>query len=107
MSLGIGPFEVTTDFVGRAATITVHGEVDICTSPRLWAGLIEAVEIGADRLVIDFADVDFIDASGLAVIAQALRCLPECGQLVVRSPTALVLRVFELTGLDGACVIEQ
>jgi len=105
--LGSGPFEVRTDFVGRAATVTVCGEIDICTSPRLRAKLFRAVEMGAERLVVDLTDVVFIDASGLGVFAQVVRCLSRPGQVIVRSPTPFVFRAFELTGMDGVCLIQR
>jgi anti-sigma B factor antagonist len=47
--------------------VTVHGDLDLVSSPRLDACLTE-VQDGHDRIILDLSDVDFLDTSALAVI---------------------------------------
>ncbi len=47
--------------------ITVRGDLDIVTSPQL-DEFLTAVEDTHTRIILDLADVDFLDTSALAVI---------------------------------------
>jgi anti-sigma B factor antagonist len=80
--------------------ITVAGEVDIVTAPRLRERL--AALAGAGRPVIaDLDQVSFIDAAGLRVLATAARqAAASGGSLHVVSAQYLVRRLFTITGLD-------
>lgn len=52
------------------------------------------------RLVLDLAAVDFIDDSGLGLLVGTLKRLGrQGGSLVLRNPSAPILRVLEVTGL--------
>ena len=80
--------------------VTVSGEADIVTAPRLRERL--AALAGAGRPVIaDLGQVSFIDAAGLRVLAAAARQAAAAGgSLHVISGRYQVRRVFALTGLD-------
>jgi anti-sigma B factor antagonist len=82
------------------AVITVAGEVDIATAPRLGQHL--ATLAGSGRPVIaDLDQVSFIDAAGLRVLAAAARQAAAAGgRLHVVSGRYQVRRNFALTGLD-------
>jgi anti-sigma B factor antagonist len=63
--------------------------------------IIDQVEQGQDRIVVDLAGVDFMDSSGLAVLISGLRRTNERqGALALVSPTPSVRRVLSITGLD-------
>ena len=51
----------------ESMVITIHGDLDIVTSPQLDVCLAEAQD-GHDRIILDLSDVDFLDTSALAVI---------------------------------------
>jgi stage II sporulation protein AA (anti-sigma F factor antagonist) len=54
------------------------------------------------ELVLDLAEVEFIDETGLAAVIRALLHLREHGgSLVIRNPSAPVRRVLEVTGVSG------
>ena len=81
--------------------VTATGELDVHTAPELKTHL-DALSQGSDpALVVDLADVGFIDSTGLGVLVTTLKHVREAGgtlDVVVSSPR--VLRVFALTGLD-------
>jgi anti-sigma B factor antagonist len=52
---------------GDSMVVTVHGDLDIVTSPQLDECLTE-VEESSNRIILDLADVSFLDTSALAVI---------------------------------------
>jgi len=103
----LGDFGITVGFDGRQAVLGVTGEVDVLTAPEL-AVVVEAViGRGHASVVLDLAEVGFMGAAGLSVIAAgAGRMAPSGGRLVIRSPSALVSRLLKITRLDQEVDIE-
>jgi anti-sigma B factor antagonist len=87
------------------ALVQVRGEIDVATTPRLRSmlhGL--ADEEGVHTMVIDLDGVEFIDSSGLGVLigcSRRLRARGEGRELKLVCSRVNLLRVFEITGLDG------
>ena len=52
---------------GNSMVVTIHGDLDIVTSPELDECLTR-LHGSHDRIILDLADVDFLDTSALAVI---------------------------------------
>jgi anti-sigma B factor antagonist len=79
--------------------VTVAGEVDIATVPRLREQLF-ALAAGGRPLIADLDRVSFIDAAGLGVLAGAAgRAAAHGGGLHVVCARARTRRLFRLTGL--------
>jgi anti-anti-sigma factor len=87
-------------------TVTVHGEVDLYTAPMLWAWLAQGLRSAPARLVVDLADVTFIDCAGVGALSRAVDLMSGIVEVVLRSPNALAYKVLTLTGLDRRCLIE-
>jgi anti-anti-sigma factor len=82
--------------------------VDILTAPDLGAIVDALVDRGHLLVVLDLAALDFMDASGLRVIAGAARRLePLGGKLTIRHPSALVRRLLDITGLVAVVHLEH
>jgi anti-anti-sigma factor len=76
--------------------VAVAGEVDMATAPELRTCL-DALE---GRVVVDLAEVTFLDSSGMgALVVARKRLLDLGGDLVVRAPQPHVRHVLEVTGL--------
>lgn len=87
--------------------VTVEGDVDIATAPALYATLRDAVDGSAKSVFADFADVSFIDSSGVQCLLVAQRDAESLGTtLGVYRPRPNVLRVFDLLGLTDQLVVE-
>ncbi len=83
------------------AVVKLRGEADLHTAPLLRDALDEAIETGADTLVIDLTGVTFVDSMMLGVLLGATRRTRHRGtemRIVVDDPH--VRRIFELTLLD-------
>lgn len=81
--------------------LTVAGEVDVYTSPKLRSALIEAAGEDCSVVVVDMDKVGFIDSSGLGVLVGALRRVREAGgDLRVVCSRESVIKIFRITGLD-------
>lgn len=84
--------------VDADGALVLHGEIDSYTAPDL------AQRLAADPPVevVDVAGVTFIDSSGLRAIVEAHQARHAAGsQLVLRSPSAAVQRLLEISGLAG------
>src|SRR5579862_9327407 len=92
-----------------AALVDVNGEIDVATTPELRSTLHQLAEDTDIRtLVVDLDGVDFIDSSGLGVLigcARRLRSRGDNGDLKLVCNRLNLLRVFEITGLDGVFAI--
>jgi anti-sigma B factor antagonist len=97
--------ELRTDVseVAGWTVVTVHGEIDVATSPTMRERLIDLVNGGATRLVLDLEAVDFLDSTGLGTIVSLLkRVRTHGGDLRLVCTEARIRRLFEITGLDKA-----
>lgn len=77
--------------------VWLRGEHDLSTVPELSAALTQAITLDDFDVVVDLADVEFVDASIVGVFLRArelLRARSRC--LVFRSPPLCVRRVLEL-----------
>jgi anti-anti-sigma factor len=98
-----GRFGVVMSRTENQGVLTVRGEVDLVTAPQLWQALETILAEGERRIVLDFANLTFIDGSGLRVIAAAqTRSQAMGGELAVRSASPLTLKLFHITGLEVA-----
>jgi anti-anti-sigma factor len=80
--------------------ISVAGELDMATAPRLQAPIAEVLEQGHNRLVFDLAEVSFCDSTGLSVFVRAKNSCDETdGQVRLAAPQRGVLRILEVSGL--------
>jgi anti-sigma B factor antagonist len=77
-----------------------RGEIDVLTAPKLARRLLNLVDEGKTRLVVDLTLVTFMDSTGIGVLLNALRrAAGRDGGLVLVCPTERVLRPFQVTGL--------
>jgi anti-sigma B factor antagonist len=84
--------------------ISVEGELDLSTAPRLKWMLVDALEAG-HRLVLDLTLTSFMDSTALGVLVGAKRKLDDDSRLAIVSARASVLKIFEFAGIDGAFAI--
>jgi anti-anti-sigma factor len=81
--------------------VTVFGELDAATAPRLKRALASPIE-GEGEILIDLRACGFIDSAGIAVIATtALRLKEQRRTLVIRGVRERVLRILDIAGLTS------
>jgi anti-sigma B factor antagonist len=88
--------------------VTVFGDLDLATAPRLRGMLAQAMDDERD-LEIDLRACGFVDSSGIAVLAWAAWQLKDQGRtLKIRGVRPRIMNIFELAGLanHSAIVLE-
>lgn len=104
---GGAQFEVAVryDYGSQQAVATPRGELDI-RSAADFARALDAATEGRDKLVVDLADLDFCDGAGLKVMASTARRLAERGGgLALRSPSAMMTKLLDITGLGAVIAV--
>src|SRR5262249_22906121 len=86
---------------GGCVVVTVDGELDLSTADQLHETLASAIADGTGPIVLDLDALRFCDSAGLAVLVKTHNLLVGEGRrLVIASPSTVVSRVLELSGLD-------
>jgi len=98
--------EVTTK--GGAAVIRVSGELDLATSPALEQELERLAGEDAPLIVVDLAELEFMDSTGLSVLVRAHQRAEESGQRFgVINSSQQVQRLLTLTGVKDRLVLDR
>lgn len=85
--------------VDDTLVLSVSGEIDMATSPRLRAVLDKSV-VRTQRMSLDFSGVSFMDSSGVNMLVWAARASREAGgALSMTGASQQVRRVLEICGV--------
>ena len=97
----------TREADGRAI-VSVGGEIDVYTAPRLRDRITELVADGQHHLVIDLAAVEFLDSTGLGVLVGGLKKVrAHDGSLELVCNQERILKIFRITGLAKVFTIHE
>ena len=81
--------------------ITPHlRRIDASVATEFKSRLIELVDKGSEKIVINLSEVDFIDSSGLGVLVLILRKIGPNGKIRLCKVHDSVRSIFELTRLN-------
>ncbi len=80
--------------------VSVHGELDLATAPRLCACLHAARSNGVRGVLLDLSDLSFCDSQGLRALIEEQREMAVAGKRfgIVEPADPAALTVFELVG---------
>jgi anti-sigma B factor antagonist len=83
--------------------VELGGQLNMTSAAEARAGLRGIIEQGAQRLVLDFGGVDFVDSSGLSVLVSAYKLIDaKGGKMVLANLPPNVQSLFALTRLNEA-----
>jgi anti-sigma B factor antagonist len=89
------------DVIGGVLVVVAPEEIDITNAEALRSALVKAAASAPGPLVVDMTRTRFCDSSGPhALFAAHKRAEAEGREVLLVIPSALVLRVFALTGVD-------
>jgi anti-sigma B factor antagonist len=81
--------------------IELGGEIDLYTAPEFKERMIELIEDGKTRIVVDLSAATFIDSTTLGVLVGGVKRLrPADGALALVCTDQNIVKIFEITGLD-------
>ncbi|MFF4773240.1 STAS domain-containing protein [Microtetraspora fusca] len=84
-----------------AVVVVVAGELDLFTAPILRDEVRDAIMQDGATIVLDLAELSFMDSSGLSVLIEAWRlATSEGGGVCLAAPQPPVARILRTTGLD-------
>lgn len=99
--------ELTTRREGKELTVSLKGEVNTITAPKL-KELSDAELPETDVLVLDFAECDFVSSAGLRVLVNDYKVLKKKGgQMKLINIGKNFSEVLNITGLDTVFGIAQ
>jgi len=93
--------DVETSSKDGVSVVSLRGEIDVYTAPRLRQTLIDLVEGGATDIVVDMEHVDFLDSTGLGVLVGGLKRVKDRdGEMKLVAKQDRILKIFDITGLS-------
>jgi len=90
---------------GTELTVTVTGRLDTTTAPGLEAEFKQNIN-GIEKLVLDFANLEYLSSAGLRVLLAAQKAMNKQGEMVIRNVNETVNEIFEVTGFIDILTIE-
>lgn len=87
--------------VGSNTMISVAGEIDAFTAPKLRDALMPLAEESNPNLIVNLKDVSYMDSTGLGVFVGLLKLIRKNeGQLTLVELSDRLERLFSITGLS-------
>jgi anti-sigma B factor antagonist len=91
---------------GDAVIVSVQGEVDLHNSPDLRTALLSVLSPMPKRLILNLAQVPYMDSSAVAVLVEALQKLrPSGGRVMLVCLQPRVKGLLEIARLDSIFVL--
>lgn len=88
--------------------IEMAGEVDFSTAPAFKTQLVDLIEKGNYKILVDLERVEYLDSTGLGILVGGLwRVREKGGNLVLKCSQRKILQLFEITGLIKVFEIYQ
>jgi anti-anti-sigma factor len=85
---------------GTGLVVVLRGDIDVTARPFMRRVLSGVIACGVGDVIVDLANVTFVDTAFVQVLATAQRLLDRDGRrLTVRSPSGLAVRMLEIFGL--------
>ncbi len=93
--------DFTVDELGDVRAVRISGNLDTQTSPVAQEKLIQLIDNGATKILVDFEDLNYISSTGLGMLLVAVKRLKGTnGQLRICNPNTMVREVFDTSGFS-------
>ena len=90
---------------GTELTVTIVGRLDTVTAPELEAEFKQSIN-GIEKLVLDFAALEYLSSAGLRVLLAAQKVMNKQGEMIIRNVNETINEIFEVTGFIDILTIE-
>ena len=89
----------------KTVTLALSGRLDTTTAPELEVALKDSYA-GVEKLVLDFAELEYLSSAGLRVLLGAQKTMNKQGEMVVKNVNDTIDEIFEITGFADVLTIE-
>ena len=90
---------------GNVLTLILNGRLDTTTAPRLEGELKHSID-GVEKLIFDFASLEYLSSAGLRVLLAAQKVMNRQGEMIVKNVNETISEIFEITGFSDVLTIE-
>ena len=87
--------------------VRLGGELDLYNAHQVRDALLEVCSDSPHRIVVDLAEVEFIDSTALGVLIEARTKLPNRRAFLLAAPGLETRRALEISGLDRHFTVHQ
>ncbi len=101
--------EIRSEKCGETITAYVSGEIDHHNAKQARERLDKIIENAQPiSFGLDLSGVSFCDSSGLGLVMGRMRkCLSVGSTMIIKNPSAAVLKILEIAGMDKILKIER
>ena len=96
---------IKTNLNGTELTVTITGRLDTTTAPQLEAEFKQSIT-GVEKLVLDFASLEYLSSAGLRVLLAAQKVMNKQGEMIIKNVNDTINEIFEVTGFIDILTIE-
>ena len=90
---------------GTELTVAITGRLDTTTAPQLEAEFKQNIT-GVEKLVLDFATLEYLSSAGLRVLLSAQKVMNKQGKMIIKNVNDTINEIFEVTGFIDILTIE-
>ena len=90
---------------GTELHVKVIGRLDTVTAPQLEAEFKQSTN-GVEKLVLDFAALEYLSSAGLRVLLAAQKVMNKQGEMIIKNVNETINEIFEVTGFIDILTIE-
>ena len=90
---------------GTELTVAIVGRLDTTTAPQLEAEFKQNIG-GVEKLVLDFANLEYLSSAGLRVLLAAQKVMNKQGEMIIRNVNDTINEIFDVTGFIDILTIE-
>ena len=90
---------------GENLELILSGRLDTTTAPELEREINENIN-GVEKLVFDFAALDYLSSAGLRVLLATQKIMNKQGEMIIKNVNETINEIFEVTGFCDILTIE-
>lgn len=100
--------EIKVDKIDGQVVVSLSGRIDSTAAVEFEEKLIEVIDAGANVMIVDFLNVQFISSAGLRVLLLAAKKVkPYGGKLILADMSKDVREVFDISGFSSIFDIQE
>lgn len=94
--------DISINKSGQVSVVVIRGQIDATTSKAAEDRLVELINAGERRLVLDLGQLDYISSVGLRVLILVAKRLKQAeGAVAICALQPSVQELFEIAGFDA------